>query len=352
MSSFVLSDAGLVEKLELSVSTGNLVIPDWCSFTFVPPSSWQLSGRCDGSEDADEMGGRLSDSDILAGLRFTAEQITGFRFSEARNINPQGYRAGMQWDSCVVAGFHGAGPRVLLTFSGQAFQRGDFSMPRRIFDFLGNESSSRITRIDLAFDDFDGSHFCPYRVFSDWENGLFDYRSVRPKVKIAGDFYRCDPDQRGVTVYIGSEGKQLCVYEKGKQLGNPDSKHVRAEVRISQNAYSITRDVLLNPTAYFCGAYPYLACRVSNLTGDILLQRFEGVVREGSDSVEKVIQVIKHQFGKHLDWLRKNYFASEDELLNAVCRDDGKLPPVLKKAEMLITRCESMADSIKNETPF
>lgn len=338
--SLVLSDIGLVERLQQDSGFGNLVIIDWCSITFVPPQSWQMSA-----------GDTLSEADCFAGLLVLASDICGWQFTESRDLAPAGYRLGRQYDKCVVCGFGGVGSRVLLTFTGQAFLRSDSMMPRRIFDFLGKESSSRITRLDMAFDDFEGTHFCPFQAYLDWQNGQFDYRTVRPKFHTDGDFHRHDPDNKGVTVYIGSEGKQLCIYQKGKQLGNPESLHVRAEVRISQNAYSITRDALINPTPYFCGAYPYLALRVSNLTGDLLLRKFEGVVREGSDSIDRVLETIKHQFGKHLHWLRKNYFSSDSELLESLVRDDGKLPPVLQKAEMLISRGERLAAAI-NEKPL
>ncbi len=361
--SLVLSDIGMVERLCSSNVAGNLVVIDWCSITFVPPADWQRTSSrsfeiVDGPHievlpsATDLSDPVLSDADLFAGLLVLAQDLCGWKFTETKELAPAGFRLGKQYDKCVVCGFGGVGSRVILTFTGQAFVRGDFMMPRRIFDFVGNESSSRITRLDMAFDDFDGSHFCPYQAYQDWQSGQFDYRTVRPKLHTDGDFHRADPENKGVTVYIGKEGKQLVIYQKGKQLGNSDSPHVRAEVRISQNAYSITRDALINPTPYFCGAYPYLALRVANLTGDLLLRKFEGVVREGSDSIDRVLEVIKHQYGKHLHWLREHFYGSDVELLDAIVRNDGKLPPVLQKAQMLLDRGERLAAAINEKPPF
>lgn len=360
---YVLSDVGMVEHLSAPNVAGNLVVIDWCSITFVPPADWQRTSSksfdiVDGPhvevfQSATDLSDPvLSDADLFAGLLSLAQDLGGWTFTESKEVVPAGFRLGKQYDKCVVCGFGGVGSRVILTFTGQAFVRGDYMMPRRIYDFIGREPSARITRLDKAFDDFDGSFFCPYQAYRDWQSGQFDYRGVRPKLHTDGDFHRADPENKGVSVYIGSAGKQLVIYQKGKQLGNPDSPYVRAEVRISQNGYSITRDALINPTAYFCGAYPYLALRVANLTGDLLLRKFEGVVREGSDSIDRVLEIIKHQYGKHLYWLREHFYGSDAELLDAIVRNDGKLPPVLQKAQMLLDRGERLASAINEKPPF
>lgn len=47
-------------------------------------------------------------------------------------------------------------------------------------------------------------------------------------------------------------------YEKGKQLGDIDSSWFRGEIEVgADDKHFIPLDILINPTDYFCGAYPY-----------------------------------------------------------------------------------------------
>lgn len=115
-----------------------------------------------------------------------------------------------------------------------------------------------LTRVDTAFDDFDGVRNlalarCMY------ELGEFDYsfggERKRPKYRAftsSGD---------GDTFYIGqsSSEKQLRVYEKGKQLGDPDSPWVRWELQFrSSTRKRISLDVLSRPLDYMRGAFECL----------------------------------------------------------------------------------------------
>ena len=90
-----------------------------------------------------------------------------------------------------------------------------------------------LTRIDTAFDDFDGKRNldlarCMYAI------GEFDYsfggERKRPQAKGFDDY----GSGKGSTFYVGnsSSEKQLRVYEKGKQLGDPDSNWVRWEMQM------------------------------------------------------------------------------------------------------------------------
>lgn len=62
----------------------------------------------------------------------------------------------------------------------------------------------------------------------------------------------------GRTFYIGSRknsSRLVRVYEKGKQLGDPDSPWVRVEVSYRRRDLVLPPDMLLNPTAYI-SEYP------------------------------------------------------------------------------------------------
>ena len=70
------------------------------------------------------------------------------------------------------------------------------------------------------------------------------------------------PDGRGRTIDIGSRenGKRLCVYEKGMQLGARWHPWVRWELSWGNRAYTIPWDVLLQPGKYVAGSYPKALC--------------------------------------------------------------------------------------------
>lgn len=117
-----------------------------------------------------------------------------------------------------------------------------------------------LTRADIAFDDFDGTRGLDL-ARTMYQVGEFDYRFAgemqRPKARGFDDYDSGD----GSTFYVGhsSSEKQLRVYEKGKQLGDPDSPWVRWEVQLrSSSRRKLTLDVLTEPLAYARGAFDCL----------------------------------------------------------------------------------------------
>lgn len=77
-----------------------------------------------------------------------------------------------------------------------------------------------------------------------------------PKPKLLDDFDTGD----GKTFYVGQRknDKLLRVYEKGKQLGDPNSPWVRWELELHNAAYVIHPVTILYPGLYLAGAYPCL----------------------------------------------------------------------------------------------
>lgn len=115
---------------------------------------------------------------------------------------------------------------------------------------------ARITRIDLAHDDFQ-SDFITLEVCHRCAcEGLFNpVKGAKPKLEFISD---CGSG-RGCTLYVGQRGTtQLCIYEKGKKEGDKKSLWVRIEVRLWSKNKTIPLDVLNNTYAYMLGAYPAL----------------------------------------------------------------------------------------------
>lgn len=146
--------------------------------------------------------------------------------------------------------------RVQISLSGQGCQHVlDWS---RVADLI-DELDGRLSRVDIAVDDLHGLSF-DVSSFKDLHaDGAFVCNGRPPSARFVDDL----GTGKGCTLYIGQKGhKELCVYDKGKQLGDPDSTHTRAEVRLYGKRMVLTTDALRDPGKYFGGAYPLLAAFV------------------------------------------------------------------------------------------
>lgn len=121
----------------------------------------------------------------------------------------------------------------------------------------GEDHGARITRVDLAHDDFDAKSI-DIPLARQWlEEGKFTAGGRSPKAKLVDDL----GSGQGKTLYVGRRlsGKLLRIYEKGKQLGCSTSPWVRAEVEIRSKNREIPWDTVTAPERYLAGAYPALA---------------------------------------------------------------------------------------------
>lgn len=158
----------------------------------------------------------------------------------------------------------------------------------QLVSFLRDELDARITRIDLAHDDFEGVHSVDGAVRM-YQDGLFKSGGREPTASQAGNWIR--PDGTGRTLYIGARenGKQLRVYEKGMELGKPFDPWVRWEVELHNTRRVVPWEAALEPGRYLAGAYPALsfisadACRIRTLrkTDAISLERLKHHARIG-----------------------------------------------------------------------
>ncbi|MDR2872063.1 MAG: replication initiation factor domain-containing protein [Xanthomonadaceae bacterium] len=167
----------------------------------------------------------------------------------------------------------------------------------------------RISRVDVAYDDYDGR--------------TLDVHALRDRA-IAGDFAEggCPPRHRflsdeghgtGSTLYVGGKGhKELCVYEKGKQLGLSSSPWVRAEVRLYGKHFSVPLDVLINPADYLRGSYSVLR---ELITG--VCTRIKTIQRSASVSAAAMVEWVRRQVGPSLNLLRNAFGDSWSEFVEA-----------------------------------
>lgn len=115
---------------------------------------------------------------------------------------------------------------------------------------------ARITRIDLAADDFKGTYPVSWAM-QQYADGEFDRRGQRPKARFIDDM----GNKTGKTFYVGSRQSenQLRVYEKGREQGDPDSEWVRYEGEFhASNRRELPPEMLTDGAPYLVGAYPVL----------------------------------------------------------------------------------------------
>lgn len=123
---------------------------------------------------------------------------------------------------------------------------------------LRDELRGHITRWDGAADDFQGHHSVDHAVELYKVDG-FNNSGRQPLPRQLGNWIT--PDSLGRTFQVGNRknGKLIRVYEKGKQLGDPNSPWVRWEVELHAIDRVIPWDVLQRPGDYVAGAYPCLS---------------------------------------------------------------------------------------------
>lgn len=121
----------------------------------------------------------------------------------------------------------------------------------------GQQNEATITRIDMAHDDLDGKELTVETALEWHRTGRFNSNGRPPKARLVDDLGTGD----GKTLYIGkrANGKLLRVYEKGKQLGDPNSPWVRVEVELKNKSRLIPWDALTRPGIYLAGSFPCLA---------------------------------------------------------------------------------------------
>lgn len=180
---------------------------------------------------------------------------------------------------------------------------------------------AKITRVDIAYDLID-TEFDIYWFDKQDDLGRFTRYSRKPKVEKRGNWKR--PNGKGLTLYIGSrDSAKFCrIYEKGKQLGDPNSNWIRVEVEVKASTVFIPFDVLLEPEKFFIACYPCFADFVDLVTP----RKFEVVQKDALITFKNAIEITKNQFGRYLYAFREIY--QDDKMLLDILTDiDNKSYP-------------------------
>lgn len=255
-----------------------------------------------------------------SGLRVDPE-LRGFRNFYAnhfRVLTPDG-------DQCGFFAFGGDRQRgtvcVEVTGGGCAHVKA-WAHVAAVLDTLG----ARITRLDVAHDDFDG-----VTTLADvirWHaDGAFNTNGRPPAMNLQGW-----DDGSGKTVYVGKNtgNQQLCVYEKGRQQGardgDPQASWVRWEGRFGSKYRDIPVDVLTDPCAYLLGHYPVLRGWLRHAA-----LRMRTSKERAAANLHSAVRHAKRQTGALLNLIKKHVPEPEfgDWIVRHVVRD--RLPAWLSK---------------------
>ncbi len=235
-----------------------------------------------------------------------------------------------------TVGIGGQNNTVFVGITGSGCKLASGGFEKRLYHFLANAPKARITRIDLAHDDIKGN-YSSFEIANQKESELgfmLPKARNRPAVTIHGEFKHNDPSNKGLTLNVGSRknGKVIRCYEKGKQLGDKQSVWFRSELEIHNKARLIPFDVLLSPTEFFAGAYPYclelieLAKKHKGDSKPQDLQKMSSIKKEAKITVNKAINIIRHQFGMYIKafseiFVKKDGTPDHTAIINKIMTD-------------------------------
>lgn len=213
---------------------------------------------------------------------------------------------------------------VLVMITGTGCQYADNYWEHNLYNFLRDKNTinPKLTRIDLAHDDFEGIYSSPEIADEADSQGMFALTNRMPTVQHLGDWKR--PTGAGRTLQIGKRenGKLYRGYEKGKKFGDVDSLWFRSEVEFGTAGRHLPFEMLISPTQYFAGAYPYCLELIEHAKGEILdtVSRVPCTKKEAEISLNKSIQIWKHQAGRYIAAYRE-LFVKKDSQGNLIPDD-------------------------------
>lgn len=306
----VLEDGVVKEVPKRRGFGGSSAIIDWVNFTI--------------SEDAINPTEivPVTDDQVMIAMSNRLDGIFGFGITAKRDNGVNFYR-----DSYVIGdgyGFVGHGGQrstILVMLNGTGCAAAKEGWEIRLRSFLEFADRARITRVDLAHDDFTGETYSVDQADQDHTAGLFNCGGRNPDCEYRGNWK--NPNGKGRTFQVGNRknGKFARIYEKGREQGDKNSEWVRIEAEFKSVDRVIPFDVLTEPGAYLAAAYPAFAWIEAHQERIVTTQK---VVEA---SVEKALAWLKHQAGAYIH----NFVAllGVDEFVKRTSRDD-KLPACFK----------------------
>lgn len=206
--------------------------------------------------------------------------------------------------------------RCFINFTGAACELMKPSMWASLYSVC-DAFDVKITRCDIAFDDYDGLH--PVSEAKNiYESGGFIVGGRCPSARYIDSY------GQGDTFYVGrrENGKMLRVYEKGKQLGAKDSLWVRWELQLGSKDRVIPFDVLLTPLSFLRGAYPL----AMSWLVDVVSRVVKTVKRKTDLIYDNAIVFARRQVGRIVRYCQDVLGKDPDSIVDSLIADPGRYP--------------------------
>lgn len=209
---------------------------------------------------------------------------------------------------CIAFGGDAQRGRVMLQLTGSGCGLvEDWDALQAVLDDIG----AKLTRLDLAVD-FLAGEVKVDQVVEWYRDGGFSCGGNRPGCAVAGDWIN---GEAGRTFYVGraANGKLLRAYEKGLQLGQPESEWVRLEVQFGSRDRVIPLRALTDRDAFFAGAYPCLQALVETAAERIPTDQAQAVATMGH-----MLHHLRRCYGRVLDTALSSFGWDVSELVESV----------------------------------
>jgi phage replication initiation protein len=241
-------------------------------------------------------------SHYLPHLLFYPQQRGLFGYRQSLGLTRSGVQAGL-------IGFDGNNNSCYVSLSGQGCVGVDMSAFRRFIEKLPR---CKITRVDLAHDDLEGAlGVQDYRKM--YESGDFSIKGTSPSARFIDDF----GTGKGCTLYVGHKknGKEACIYEKGKQQGDKESRWLRVEGRITSVDRVVPFEVLDNPAQYLAALYPPFS------GFSAIHAHIEIIKKSASIAYDSLVKYASVAYGKLICFMQEELGMENDAIIGALIRE-------------------------------
>lgn len=261
------------------------------------------------------------DHERVLALSYRLESIFGFgvtaKRKSGRDFYRESYMLGRPEENWGYVCIGGQNETILIGITGAGCAAAMEGWELRLHDFLKFEADRpKITRLDLAYDDYMGEKYNPDRAFADFKTGAFQcYKGTEPTVETIGSDWHV-PKGKGRTLAVGmrASGKFCRVYEKGMQLGCKDSLWTRVEVEYKSVDRVIEPEMLLEPGVFLAGAYPALNW-ISETQDRPLTEK-----KQARITYDRALEVIQTQYGHYINMMVQ-IEGSADKLFEKIMRE-------------------------------
>jgi phage replication initiation protein len=338
----VITEKGNVPILHsVSCDEYGIAAHDWVTFSFCQSTLGQEYF----SIDPDHVDSALTYG-IETFLDHHLYEIFGFGLEQKREKGMHNYKFAYELQDMLGMVLYGhSSKRISVQINGSGCALARKGWQERLYKFLtsyerfydsqtGIEKvngvvTPKITRCDLAYDDFEGKYIS-VDIADHWDDlDGFWCGGRAPKIEKPGAWKR--PNGKGRSFCVGdrTSGKYCRFYERGKKEGSPLSPWTRAEVEFKSKDRHIPLDILLSPSQYFLGAYPCFEWLAKQLEKDFVTPEKTQVVKKQSQiNWDRSMEIVREQFGKYIRQYSK--IIEPDALIAMLSSPKDEVPKRLK----------------------